>query len=244
MNPESLFPAWARLGINFPAFKPSKEEPLVEDLIAQTSKIGRYEPRLLEGMVGWITKHGELMNTSLMHKYISLGDSSVLGLVFDLLESKESEKLKNLNRYCVQKDKAEMLFYIAESSPRMKAEAIEKEQAINKKWNLYYANFRIKTDAVFERKWVLRNNSNLARRALFKPIMRTEILNMLLNKGKSFPAEIARNLRYQYHRIVDDIEELIREGAIIETILKKKREVQLSPSFKEYLQLTPYGSGN
>ncbi|MDM7996715.1 MAG: hypothetical protein QUT30_13670, partial [Acidobacteriota bacterium] len=61
MNSDSLFSMWARLGVNFPAFKPSREEPLVEELIAQTSLIGRYEPRLIEGMAGWLQKHGDLV---------------------------------------------------------------------------------------------------------------------------------------------------------------------------------------
>ena len=63
MNSESLFQLWARIGVNFPAFTPSAEEPLVEELIAHTSLTGRYEPRLMEGMTGWMAKHGDLVNT-------------------------------------------------------------------------------------------------------------------------------------------------------------------------------------
>jgi hypothetical protein len=98
MNSDSLFSMWARLGANFPAFKPSREESLVEELIAQTSLIGRYEPRLIEGMVGWLKKHGDLINTSLIRRHIECGDSAVIGLVFDTLTSKETAKLKQLHR--------------------------------------------------------------------------------------------------------------------------------------------------
>ena len=96
MNSDSLFSMWARLGVNFPAFKPVKEEPLIEHLIAQTSLIGRYEPRLIEGMAGWLQKHGDLINTSLMRRHIEIGDSAVIGLVLDILTSKEAAKLKQL----------------------------------------------------------------------------------------------------------------------------------------------------
>ena len=81
MNCEPLFSMWARLGVNFPAFAPSKEEALVEDLIVQTSLIGRYEPRLMEGMAGWLQKHGDLVNASLMRRHIESGHLAVIGLL-------------------------------------------------------------------------------------------------------------------------------------------------------------------
>jgi hypothetical protein len=86
-------------------------------------------------------------------------------------------KLKQLTKYCHPKKKAEMLFFAAESSPTMKAQAVEHETEINRKWNLLYVSLRIKTDAVFDRKEVLKRNPNLARRALFGVVMRTEIMN-------------------------------------------------------------------
>jgi hypothetical protein len=240
MNSEPLFSMWARLGVNFPAFTPSKDEPLVEGLIAQTSLIGRYEPRLIEGMAGWLQKHGDLINTSLMRRHIMNGDPAVIGLVFDVLSSKETPKLKQLTKYCRPKKKAEMLFYAAETSPTMKAQAIENETELNRKWNLLYVSLRIKTDAVYDRKEVLKRNPNLARRALFGVVMRTEILNFLLQKGSSFPAEISKALGYRYHRVIADIQGLIRDGAIIDSFAGKKRLLKISPAFHHYLHAIPY----
>lgn len=136
MNTDSLFSMWARLGVNFPSFDPSTKEPLIEELIAQTSITGRYEPRLIEGMAGWIQKHGDLLNTSLMHKYITSGDSAVIGLLSGFLDSKEAAKFKHLWKYCIPKEKAEMLFFSAESSPTIKPQAIENEKELNRKCNL------------------------------------------------------------------------------------------------------------
>jgi len=240
MNTEPLFSMWARLGVNFPAFKPSQDEPLIEELIAQTSLIGRYEPRLIEGMAGWLQKHGDLVNTSLMHRHIANGDPAVIGLLFDILNSKETAKLKQLIKYCRPKNKAEMLFYAAETSPTMKAQAIENETELNRKWNLFYVSLRVKTDAVFNRKEVLKKNPNLARRALFGIVMRTEILNFLLWKGSSFPAEISKSLGYRYHRVISDVQNLIRDGAIIDSVAGKRRELKISPAFYDYLNALPY----
>ena len=133
-----------------------------------------------------------------------------------------------------------MLFYAAETSPTMKAQAIENETELNRKWNLFYVSLRVKTDAVFNRKEMLKKNPNLARRALFGVVMRTEILNFLLRKGTSFPAEISRTLGYRYHRVISDIQNLIRDGAIIDSVAGKRRELKISPAFYDYLNAMPY----
>jgi hypothetical protein len=240
MNQETLFSQWVRLGVNFPAFDSCDDEPFLEELISQTSIVGRYEPRLLECMAGWIAKHGDLINTALMHRHLSQGNPAVLGLVFDLIDSRPAAKLKKLLQYCSPNKKPEMLFHAAENSPTMKAEAIEKETAINKKWNLLFVSLRTKTDAVFDRKYVLKHNPNLARRALFGPGMRTEILNFLLSRGKAYPAEIAKHFGYRYHRVFEELKELVLEGAVMETHETKKRILRLSPAFENYLRITPW----
>jgi hypothetical protein len=99
---------------------------------------------------------------------------------------------------------------------------------------------RIKTAAVFDRKEVLKRNPNLARRALFGVVMRTEILNYLLQNESSFPAEISKALGYRYHRVISDIQGLIRDGAIIDSFAGKKRQLKISPSFHDFLNAIPY----
>jgi hypothetical protein len=164
----------------------------------------------------------------------------VIGLVFDTLTSKETTKMKQLTKYCRPKRKAEMLFFAAESSPTMKAQAVEHETKLNRKWNLLYVSLRIKTDAVFDRKEVLQKNPNLARRALFGVVMRTEILNFLLQRGSSFPAEISKVLGYRYRRVISDIQGLIRDGVIIDSFAGKKRQLKISPAFHDFLNAIPY----
>jgi len=68
-----------------------KWEPLVEELIVQTSLIRRYEPRLIEGMAGWLQKHGDLV-TSLMRKHIESGDPAVIGLLRYMSKAKGLSK--------------------------------------------------------------------------------------------------------------------------------------------------------
>jgi hypothetical protein len=70
--------------------------------------------------------------------------------------------------------------------------------------------------------------------------MRTEILNFLLGKGSSFPAEISKSLGYRYHRVISDIDNLVRDGAIIDSAAGKRRELRLSPAFHQYLTSIPF----
>jgi len=70
--------------------------------------------------------------------------------------------------------------------------------------------------------------------------MRTEILNFLLQNESSFPAEISRALGYRYHRVIADIQDLIRDGAILDSFAGKKRQLKISPAFHDYLNAIPY----
>jgi hypothetical protein len=99
---------------------------------------------------------------------------------------------------------------------------------------------QIKTDAVYDRKEVLKKNPTLAHRALFGAIIRTEILNCLLQKGSSFPAEISKALGYRYHRVISDIQGMIGDGAIIDSFAGKKRQLKISSAFHNYLNSIPY----
>jgi predicted transcriptional regulator len=69
--------------------------------------------------------------------------------------------------------------------------------------------------------------------------MRTEILNFLLQKGSSFPAEISEALGYRYHRVISDIQVLIRDGAIIDSFAGRKRQLKISPAFHDFLNAIP-----
>jgi hypothetical protein len=240
MNTDSLFEKWTHVGVNFPAFEPSIKEPLIEELIAQTSKIGRYEPRLIEAMAGWIQMHGDLINTSLMHRNFSYADTAVIGVLCDILDSKESSKFRLLSKYCVPKSKGQMLFYSSEASRTMKVKAIENETDINLRWNLYFVSLRIKTDSILSRQNVFKRNHNLARRALFGANMRTEILNYLLAKKRTFLADIANALGYRYHRVIDDINTLLKDGVLRDSFEGRKRFVELEPSFEKFLSSIPF----
>jgi len=236
----ALYRKWMRLGVGFSDIEPSFSEPPLEELIAETSLIGRYDLRLIEGMAGWIQEHGDLINMSLMHKNIKLADSAVIGLVSDLVGGAAAQKFKNIVKYCTPKPTPEMLIYGSEKSEETRTEAVKNETEINRRWNLYYVDLKIKSGAVFQRNLILKLNHNLARRALFGAEMRTEILNYLLEKERSFPAEIARNLGYRYHRVMEDIHGLLKNGALIQYEAGRKKEITIAQPFANYLRQIPF----
>ncbi|MDR0308041.1 MAG: hypothetical protein LBI42_14545 [Chitinispirillales bacterium] len=236
----ALYRKWMRLGVGFSGTEPALEEPYLEELIAETSLIGRYDSRLIEGMAGWIQEHGDLINMSLMQKNIKLADSAVLGLISDLVAGKEAQKFKKIAKYCTPKSQPEMLFYGTGKSEETRTEAVKSETAVNRRWNLYYVDFKIKNGVVFQRNLMLKLNHNLARRALFGAEMRTEILNFLLNKRQSFPAQIARSLGYRYHRVMEDVHTLLRNGALVQQEVGRKKEITIAQPFMDYLKQIPF----
>jgi len=236
----ALCKKWMRLGVGFSGTEPALEEPHLEELIAETSLIGRYDVRLIEGMAGWIQEHGDLINMSLMHKNIKLADSAVIGLVSDLISGAAAQKFKKIVKYCTPKTQPEMLIYGSEKSEETRTAAVKNETEANRRWNLYFVDLRIKSDAVFQRNLMLKLNHNLARRALFGAEMRTEILNYLLEKERSFPAEIARNLGYRYHRVMEDVHGLLKDGALVRYETGRKKEITIAQPFADYLRQIPF----
>ena len=162
---DTVFEDWVRIGVKFTGTKPSADEPLVEGLIAQTSIVCRKWPRLMDVMAGLVQLYGDLLNVSLMRKYIPHGDSAVIGLLCDLVTSREAEKIKLLTKYCAPKETPEFLFpenYL--TIDIVEHMVPEETRKICRKWNLYFPYVRIKTNCMLIRKDILSRNPNLAHR--------------------------------------------------------------------------------
>jgi len=231
---DSVFEDWVRVGVRFSGTQPAAIEPLMEKLIAQTSIVCRYWPQLFDIMAGWVQMHGDLINIPLMYKYLPESDRAVIGLLSDITNSKEAAKFKQLTKYCPPKKMPEMLFL--EPKEYFTLENIiyivpPDTAKLCKKWNLYYLSLNIKTNATFLREAILEHNPNLARRAMLGANMKTEILNYLLSKKISSPAEIADVVRHRLEKITDEVNILVADGFLTKT----ENGITLTPSFTEYL---------
>jgi len=88
INPQiPLSKQWARIGYRINS-RPSKDFVDVEKLIIQTSIEGRNDPTLYWGMLAWIIQHGDLINVPRLSRYLTEGDSAVIGATMDLRSQK------------------------------------------------------------------------------------------------------------------------------------------------------------
>jgi hypothetical protein len=153
---DSLFEGWQRFGVRFTHTEPAAEPMLLERLIAETSIWGRYKPRLMDGMLGWIQKCGDLIDISLMRENLRYGASAVIGLLSDVLTSDAAQNFKQIKQYCTPKTKPEMLFHIGNDFMPLMIKAAYVATEINRIWNLYYVSLLIKTSTLYTRQYILR----------------------------------------------------------------------------------------
>jgi hypothetical protein len=163
---DSLFEEWMCFGVRFTNTEPAAKEPQLERLIAETSLWGRYKPRLMDGMLGWIQKCGDLIDISVLRENIQYGDSAVLGLLSDVVTSDVAQNFKQIGQYCTPKAKPEMLFHIGNSFRPLVMKAAYVATEVNHKWNLYYVSLRIKTSTSYTRSYILENCHSLVQKTL------------------------------------------------------------------------------
>jgi hypothetical protein len=94
----------------------------------------------------------------------------------------------------------------------------EKKNAlpVYKKWGLYCTLLEFYDDAKRTREWVLKNNINLALRALFGPNIRAEIIYCLLRNTNLAIKNISNKIGYAYSPVYNEIELMIKSGFVVQ----------------------------
>jgi hypothetical protein len=87
---------------------------------------------------------------------------------------------------------------------------------VYKKWGLYCTLVQFYDDAKRTREWVLKNNQNLALRALFGPNIRAEIIYCLLYNENLAIKNISKHIGYAYGPVYNEIMVLIKNGFIVQ----------------------------
>ena len=237
---ETCIRKWVRTGINFTGYSMYKHEVNLEELIAATSVIGRYEPRLIYCMTSWIIKNGDLINVYRLKSEVINSDTAVLGALLEIsLTHKADKKLGNIIKFCNKKEKPEMMFIIADTSPSLKLSIIENGDLICNKWNVLCKEITIKPDSLFNRSYIMKHNKNLARRMLFGVQMKTEIFNILLEKKNLYIKQLQDILGYKYPVIFNEIKKLHDEGIIDWYEDKQMKWISLNKRMENYLNKVP-----
>ncbi len=186
----------------------------LEKILVETSQAGRDDSRLLFGMRGWLLKHHDLVNGSRLIRFVRQEkQTAVLGAVIDsVIEINPRSVLKAVRRYCRKLNKPEFLFRRIGRSPTESELNQEECLSVWKRWNLISREMSTMGEAILEKPYVLRNNPNLALRALFGAGTRAEIFSYFIKNKEGNALEISFALGQSYQPVYSELMALCKIG--------------------------------
>lgn len=231
LSEKNLYADWSQLGVGFGEAFSKKSWVSLEKLILKTAQVGRQEPRLLFGMRAWLIKHHDLINRSLLIALVKKSKSTaVLGAVLDsVLERVPRSGLKYVLPYCQANPKPVFLFKKVENSKVLAALNKRENLKVWKRWGLISREMEDMEGAVADKPYVLKNNLNLALRALFGPGIRAEIFYFLLQHEAGNAYQIAAYLGFSYEPIYSELKLCQQIGLLSVKKIGKALVYQLRP---------------
>jgi hypothetical protein len=237
---DRLYDTWMSLGMGVNG-KHYVLDLDLEQTIAETTHVGRYESRLLWAMLTWIVTYGDLINVSRMMHFLQIADKSVLGAILEIgVKNGGDKKLLNVVKKCIPKKAPELLF------PRMKklgfAYAQELTEAKDewKKWGYYSSETSFMYDSILgDRMFIFKNQKNLAIRAIFGPNLRAEILFYLYKNSGTYIKAISKSTGFAYFPVYNEIKELVRNGLLRSTTYGRTTVVFLNDYIFRFIQNAP-----
>lgn len=209
---------WTRLGVGFT--ESFSEQGLIdlEKTILETTHAGREDSRLLFGMRGWLLKHHDLINGSRLIRFVKKEpETAVLGALIDsMIEEAPRSTLLYVRRYCKKLRKPEFLFSKIAESKALSELNREENLSVWRHWNLISREMGEMEGAIYEKKYVLKHNLNLALRALFGPGMRAEVLSYFLKNKEGNAAQIAKALEQSYQPVYSELKAIQAIGLVHE----------------------------
>jgi hypothetical protein len=110
-----------------------------------------------------------------------------------------------------------------------------------KKWGIYSSTVTIKMDALRQRSYILRNNNNLAIRAVFGANTRSEVLFSLTQLSRAHVSQLAKFIGLSYQPVYAETEQLILNGLLVYEQIGTMKLVSLSQRTAEFIRLLPVG---
>lgn len=240
MGIDQLYNKWMSLGMGMNG-KQYVTDLDLEQTIAETTQIGRYESRLLWAMLTWIVTYGDLINVSRMMHFLQTADVSVLGAILEIaVINGGDKKLLNIVKKCKPKEVPELLF------PRMKKHGFTYAQELMeandewKKWGYYSSEISFMYDAIIgDRMFIFKHQKNLAVRAIFGPNLRAEILYYLFKNSETYIKAISKATGFAYFPVYNETKELIRNGLLRSKTYGRMNVVSLNDFIFQFIQNAP-----
>jgi hypothetical protein len=237
---DRLYDTWMSLGMGMNGKRYILDLDL-EQTLAETTRVGRYESRLLWAMLTWIAVYGDLVNVSRMMHFLNIAEQSVLGAIFEIaVKNGGDKKLLNVINRCAPKKNPELLF------PRMKKLGFAYAQELSdakdewKKWGYYSSETSFMFDSILgDRMFIFKYQKNLAVRAIFGSNLRAEILYYLYKNSGTYIKAISKATGFAYFPVYNEIKELVRNGLLKSTTYGRTNVVSLNEFIYRFIQNVP-----
>jgi hypothetical protein len=238
-NPDKLneyYAKWVKLGWNGTG-EPFEGFVDPERLIVETTHIGRYEGRLLKAMLTWVRDYHDLINTQKLLHCIGEADVPVLGAVFDIAAQNAAnpQRLHTVVKHCEPYEHPQTLFKEPDEFgvyARNQKEFAKKEYL---KWGLYCTMLEFYEDAMFERKYVLKQNPLLAIRAFVGPTIRAEIFFELEHRTRIHIKGLAEKLGFAYSAVYNEVMNMAQNGFLMLEEYGNVKVISINSSFCKVL---------
>ena len=231
-----LYRKWAKFGwmVSEPTFHGDVD---LEELIAETTHVARYDGRLMKWLLTWFKDFGDLVNKKRLLRFLKKADTAVLGIAIEIAMNRGADKnFKTVLTKCKPQKPAEV-FQKGMEDVTIYAEGQKKfGQKEYLKWGFYCATIEFYTDALRSREWILKNNRLLALRAIFGVNIRSEIIHALEDNDGIAIQKLSKQTGYAYSGIYREIESLIING-LVEEGTGKGRIVRLSDKMRNVIKI-------
>ncbi len=230
-----LWREWTALGVSGQEAAALHHVVDPEALLLFTCSLGRYDPRLFDEVLDWLTKNGRFLNVQRMRNIQrpeAFRGGDVLGAVADWLSQRENPmKWRLLAKTAGSEGEHQSLFYFPDGRPLPKP---------------------ADTDAAFLKHGFTRNPILLRgyaqpfspdtipclllkMRALFGVNARCDVLTYLALNGTGHPREVARELYYSQKAIHDVMTNMACSGIIHSSRGARERTFRLSAEAPPFL---------
>lgn len=199
-----------------------------EALVLFTCSLGRYDQRLFDEVMDWLTKNGRFLNIQRMRNILrkeSFGGGSVLAAIADWLSQRDAPlKWKLLASTPNRQTKSQSLFFLPDSRPlpqRGKPEPTFLKHGFTRNTlqvRGYSQTFSPDAPACLF----------LKMRALFGVNARCDILTYLALNKTGHPREVARELYYSQKAIHDVMTEMACSGVVLSSRAARERTFRIA----------------
>jgi hypothetical protein len=212
----------------------------VERVIGDSISAGRDEPDLFWALVTWLTAFGDLVNIHRLWRMVPHDQTHVAGAAMELAVDKGADKrLSLVAERCKPLAAPELLFTVMRSTRATEEYEREHGLPLFSRWGLLCSSVTVKDDALTLRSTVLKENPNLALRAIFGPGARADVLFALMGASRTYIQQIANTTGFSYQPVHAEVRQLERNGLVSCARLGTATLVTLSPAAQRFLKALP-----